>query len=213
MLVYCETNWLVALAYPHHQSHKAATTLLTIAQAGGCQLRLPYASLLEARHPIGNAASQLNETFARVRDEIERAFTNGVTALADLVNALKSDAVSQYAQRRVLTIIDDIRHDPCVETFFEPEPTIRLMDEMRLKTKLKGKDIMDLHLFAAIVANRRLTPEAPAVFYSTNKSEFDPSKNIVPRTVYEQERLLWAHDFDLQSSIHHWNSRFGRSEN
>jgi hypothetical protein len=132
MLVYCETNWLVALAYPHHQSYKAARALLTAAQAGACRLRLPYASLLEAQHPIANAASQLNETFARVRDEIERAYTNGVTAFGELVASLKSDAVSQYAQRRALSTIDEIRQDSHIDIFFDPEPTIRLMDEMRL---------------------------------------------------------------------------------
>ena len=50
-LAYCETNFVVAYAFPHHEHHGRATSLLLAAKGGACELRIPYAAFLEAKTP------------------------------------------------------------------------------------------------------------------------------------------------------------------
>jgi hypothetical protein len=51
-IVYCETNWIVSLAYPHHARHAGARDVRERAKLGACELRIPYAAFLEARNPL-----------------------------------------------------------------------------------------------------------------------------------------------------------------
>ena len=46
-IVYCETNWVVALAFQHDQLHEAAVQLKDEALAGRYEIRVPDAALLE----------------------------------------------------------------------------------------------------------------------------------------------------------------------
>src|SRR5271154_6469474 len=105
-LVYCETNWVVALAFPHHQHHKRARELRERAGRGECDLRLPYAALLEARHPTTEESNRLNTAFAVVRDALSNAVQNGWSDFDAASAALGGDAMDRYLGREAPRIIE-----------------------------------------------------------------------------------------------------------
>jgi len=207
-IVYCETNWIVALAFPHHPLHREAKDLRVRASRGECELRVPLASLLEARGTLSDVANQLSSAFASLRNSLATASSNGVTAFADIARALQSDAVDQYAQRNVLSIIQDIEQDSAVRVLADVTSNFEVLRELRSKLDFKGKDVVDLHLLAAILMDRRDNPEGPALLLSHNKKEFDPSKKRVPSELYEDAKLLWRDSFDLLTGLGQWKAKF-----
>lgn len=72
-LVYCETNWIVALAFPHHQLHAVSRELREAARRGECQIRLPGAAILEARGTLSEVGSRLAGSFATLRNDVQQA--------------------------------------------------------------------------------------------------------------------------------------------
>ncbi|MEO7034422.1 MAG: hypothetical protein ABI548_11015 [Polyangiaceae bacterium] len=207
-IVYCETNWIVALAFPHHQLHRAAKDLRDRARRGECDLRVPLASLLEARGTLSDVANQLSGAFANLRNSLATASSNGVSAFAEIARALQSDVVDQYAQRNVLSIIEDIERDAAVQVLGDVTSNFEVLRELRSKLDFKGKDVVDLHLLAAILKDRRDNPAGPALLLSHNKKEFDPTKKRVPTELYEDAKLLWRDNFDLLTGLGQWKAKF-----
>lgn len=206
-LVYCETNWLVALAFPHHQLHSAAVQLRDHARAERCRLRVPFAAYLEARHPLNEFSAQLNKTFASLRDDVQRALQNGHAGFAALAPALLSTEVEAYARRDTLAILRDVETDTAITKLADMSGIINVMSELRPKVELSGKDVIDLHLLAAIIHDRRRDLQGPAVFFSANKKDFQPNRKV-PESIYAQERLVWREDFVLESALGRWNSKY-----
>lgn len=208
-IVYCETNWIVALAFPHHQLHRDATNLRSEATAGNCRLRIPMTSLLEARGTLGDVANQLATSFTSLRNELATGVRNGLTEFSTIALALQSDAVDRYTQRKTLSILDDIEADPAITVLQDVTSNFEVLRELRAKVEFRGKDVVDLHLLAAIIKDRREDTSGPALLVSHNKKEFDPRRNKVPEALYDEARLLWRGDFDLQTGVGQWNSKFG----
>lgn len=181
--------------------------MLDDGRAKRCELRLPYAAILEAKKPLVEVAAQLSRTFAQIRDDIERAVQNGYADFAELAGALRSDVVDAYAQRRTLAIIDTLATDPAVQSFVHVPAFFAVMEELRPICKLEGKDKVDLYVLASVLHDRREHPDAPAVFFSANRKEFDPGAKV-PDDVYATARLTWRHDFDLSSALGAWHARF-----
>jgi hypothetical protein len=208
-IVYCETNWIVALAFPHHQLHREAAKLREDAQTGNCRLRIPMASLLEARGTLGDVANQLAASFASLRNALATGSMNGLAEFSAIARSLQSDVVDRYTQRNTLSILDDIEADPAVGVLHDVTSNFKVLRELRAHLDFRGKDIVDLHLLASIVKDRRENPTGPALLVSHNKKEFDPRRNKVPEALYDDARLLWRGDFDLPTGVGQWNSKFG----
>jgi len=83
-----------------------------------------------------------------------------------------------------------------------------VLRELRSKIDFKGKDVVDLHLLAAILKDRRENPEGPALLLSHNKKEFDPTKKRVPVELYEDAMLLWRDSFELLTGLGQWKAKF-----
>ena len=207
-IVYCETNWIVALAFPHHQLHGAAKKLREDASAGRCSLRVPLASLLEARGTLSDVASQLSSSLASLRNSVANASANGEIEFAAIAQALQSDVVDRYAQRNVLSILESLENDSAIRVLNDVSSNFDVLRELRPKLDFRGKDVVDLHLFAAVIKDRREDLTAPAVLMSHNKKEFDPRRNKVPVELYEDAKLLWRDDFDLSTALGQWLAKY-----
>lgn len=209
-LVYCETNWLVALAFPHDHRFEAATKLRKAAAAGACRLRVPCAALLEARGRITGVGKEVEKDWVTLRDQINCAARQGENDLADIARALDDAkaAFSKYAQRRVLDVLDEVASEPTVGWLAAPAPEIALLQELRPKIRFSGKDAVDLYFLAAIIADRRAEPDGTAIFFSDNKKEFDPANGKVPAELYAAEKLLWWREFKLQEASARWARLF-----
>lgn len=207
-IVYCETNWIVALAFPHHQLHRAAKKLRENSKQGKCELRIPLASLLEARGTLSDVASQLSTSFASLRNSLATASTNGLAEFSAIAQALQSDVVDKYAQRNMLSILVDIEADRTITVLRDVTAHVDVVRELRPKVDFRGRDVVDLHLLAAIFKDRRESAEPPALLMSHNKKEFDPRRNKVPAELYEAARLLWRDDFELDTGLGQWNAKY-----
>jgi hypothetical protein len=107
-IVYCETNWLVALAFRHHRLFADATRLLREAQAGTCRVRVPLAAFLEARQPLDEVSDAFNRSFMQVREDVARAYANGHTRFKELAEAFQTNEVELYARSGTLPILDGL---------------------------------------------------------------------------------------------------------
>ena len=214
-VVYCETNWIVALAFPHHARHGGAREVRDRARRGACVLRIPYAAFLEARNPLAEHSATLTNMIAGVNDALLHAFSNG-WADADFATArtaLTGGAMDRYlARQEPQTIVDDLLRDPHLTVLRDPTPALGMMDALRSILNFKGKDLVDLYILAAVIADRAAQdPDRPALFFSTNKKEFEPKGD--PRTrlreqIYRPNRILWRDDFDVDQGVRHWEKEF-----
>jgi hypothetical protein len=210
-IVYCETNWIVALAFPHHQSCGAATKLRADAARGACRLRVPVAALMEARGPLDDVSRQVSRAFALLRDDLARAVQNGWPSLATLATTFQSSKdVDDYARRNAFAILQTLEQDPNIKLLDNVAESISVLHELRPKVRLQGKDVVDLYFLAAVLHDRRSDRDGPAVFFSANKKEFGPSGKVPP-DIYDTDKILWREDFNLSSALGAWNAEFGRS--
>lgn len=212
-VVYCETNWIVALAFPHHQHHRLARELREQGRRGECEIRLPYAALLEAPHPIVEESKRIGNAFAVLRDELANAAQNGLAEFTDVATALQSDAMGQYLARRAPRIVEELAADPCVIKLREQEVALARMDEVRAKLNLRGKDAVDLYMIANVVGDRLGLgePDRPTVFFSTDKKAFEPKVETQAKMreqFYQPYRIVWRADFDLEPAVRHWQNEF-----
>ena len=212
-IVYCETNWIVALAFPHHQHHRLARELRDQAHRGECEIRLPYAAVLEAPHPITEESKRLGNAFALLRDELANALQNGQADFAAIAASLGSDAMKQYLARPALDTVADLVKDPHIKLLRELEPALRKMDELRSGLNFRGKDRVDLYVLAAVVSDRLADGDMArtAIFFSTNKKEFQPkieAQAKMGELFYEPYRIVWRSDFDLEPAVRHWKQQF-----
>lgn len=205
-IVYCETNWIVALAFPHHQLHETAKRIYEAGKRGDCSIRVPGAAVLEAKGALSDVSTQLSSSFAALRNDVLHAVENGLAEFTELSIALRSDVVDKYAQRNTLTILAELEADPAFQILEDVSAHVTVVRELRARCRFEARDVVDLHLLAAILHDRRHHPSGPALFFSHNKKEFSPKRGKVPQDLYEGARLLWSDDFDLESRVEQWRS-------
>lgn len=207
-IVYCETNWIVALAFPHHQLHKAARRLREDATKGNCSLRIPLAALLEARGTLSDVATQFSTSFISVRNALVTAYENGQIELSTVEQSLQANIIDKYAQRNVLSILTELENDRAVTIISDASASLNVLREIRAQVDFRGKDAVDLQLLAAILHDRRQNKTGPAMLISHNKKEFDPRRGKVPGALYTDAKLLWRDDFDLATGIGQWKAMY-----
>jgi hypothetical protein len=154
--------------------------------------------------------------FTGMTEALGTAFRNG-WADADFAaaeTALAGGAMGRYLERgEPQTIIDELLRDPHVTVLRDPTPALGMMDALRSLLSFKGKDLVDLYVLAAVLADRAAEdPERPALFFSTNRKEFEPKgdpKAKMREQIYRPHRILWRDDFDVEQGVRHWEKEFG----
>lgn len=207
-IVYCETNWIVALAFPHHQLHGVAKKLQEAGRRGECSLRIPAPAILEARGTLSDVSTQLSSSFAALRNDVLRAAENGLEQFSALSLALQSDVVDAYAQRNTLSLLGELETDSSIRVLDEVAAHIATVRELRGRVHFDAKDIVDLHLLAAIIHDRRRDVHGPAFFFTHNKKEFSPKRGKVPEALYAESKIVWSDDFDLRSRLGQWRALY-----
>jgi predicted nucleic acid-binding protein len=212
-IVYVETNWLIALLFPHDGHHERAMELFGRMNSGECELRIPRIAFIEAQWTMVSTNTELQESIAKLKDVFLRGFRNGVDDLQEGEAALVSPAVKRYLQRNLRPLLDGLLSNPDVHQFSDPAEEIDAIGALRSELRLRATDVKDLYVFTAILVDRaKQDPVRPAIFMSTNKNEFKPgptSKAKVPEWVYEKNRLLFRESFDaLPTAVGHWKAQF-----
>jgi hypothetical protein len=212
-LVYCETNWILALALPHHRLHRPAADLLQLARSGGCDLRVPLAALLEAPNAIRREMNTLTSEFTSLADKLRTAVSNGVVQLEPAKAALANiEPLKEYLRRPIADVAANLRSDPAVTVLLDQTVACDTMGQILPRLNFSGKDTVDLFVLGAVVGDRaREEPARPAIFFSTNRDEFRPKDEAgakIPADFYVSHRLLWREDFDFSVALRLWRDAF-----
>lgn len=222
-IVYVETNWLIALLFPHDGHHERAMELFGRMSSGECELRIPRIAFIEAKWTMVSTNNELQRSITNLKDVFLRGFRNGVDDLQEGA-ALASPAVTRYLQRDLRPLLDGLVSNPNVHQLCDPAAEVDAIGALGSELGLRATDMKDLYVFTAILVDRaKQDPARPAIFMSTNKNEFksaskkqDPanknelaSKAKVPEWVYEKNRLTFRESFDdLPTAIGRWQAQF-----
>ncbi len=219
-IIYCETNWIVSLAFQHHQKHKEASELLERARAGEFELRLPIAAILEAPRPIEDEARQFTKTWDAFRAQIQHAFENGHTSFdaifRTIIGADKSEkaqvaklAANYTAQQQSRHVIRELQQSQHIQILSNPNDAIQKFTDIRSKLAFKGADTVDLFILAHVLADRANEPcERPAILLSLDEKAFDPTKGKLDEEFYKENYLAWSSSFNFPHAIARWNEWF-----
>lgn len=211
-IVYCETNWIVALAFPHDQLHERATQLLEDAKAGKCEIRVPLAAMLEAQGTLPRIAKDFLGSITALRNDLLVAARNGLEGFSPVAQSLEAAALNQYHQRDLPTFLKELESEPSVFVLGDVAGVIPVVHRLRSQVQFATKDVVDHYLLAAVLHDREQSPAGPAIFMSHNKKEFAPGKKKVPQEIYDCAKLSWRDDFDLTSALRQWRALFASPE-
>jgi len=204
--VYVETNWLVSCVLVHHELRRDARSLLDAAGRGECSLRIPKVAFLEARHVVereteehAKAVSLVASSFAAVARNVDRA------ELRELSAKVK-EAEASYRIANPRQELEDLIVQCARFGFQHPEAEQLTLDALRPLVTFRGTDISDLHILAAISADRAQNPTPPAAVMSANSKEFAVKSNSskLPRDFYSSRRLVYLETFNLVGARRLW---------
>lgn len=206
--VYVETNWLVSCVLPHHDWYAAARDLLAAAEAGECVLRIPKVSFLEARHVVERETQDHAKAVSAVSSSFTAAARNlGRKELGELARSVKA-AEASYHLANPRQELDSLIARSTGFGFHDPLEEQIELDKLRPTVAMRGADITDLHILAAISADRMLDMTRPAAVLSANSHEFGVtgSSSKLPREFYASRRLVYNDRFDLNTARRVWAS-------
>lgn len=208
-LVYVESNWVIAHALAHDDAHKSATRLLQQAEAGECELRIPLAAVLESRGSLANAMRRLYEPLERVRNTLHKAYRNGIAELNKVEVALADVAAHAYIKADTEALRQKLLAKRSVTQFCEPEAELLLMHDLSPLVRMDGMDVKDFYILVGVLVDRAAAtrPNRPAIFFSTNKEEFEPGKKF-DSALYGEHRIVWRPDFQLAAGLKDWAEQF-----
>lgn len=175
-IVYVEANWVVACVVAHDDAHRSAMALLERARRGDCELRIPRVAVLESRSAVANTIRRFHKTFTEVQNAIAKAYRNGVAALSELEATLNTPAIRAYVSMDTEQGRQALLRDEALHVFSDPLPEVALMDQLGALVRMGGTDLKDFYILTAILHDRGAASrtERPAMFFSTNKDEFEP---------------------------------------
>ncbi|HRI63811.1 MAG TPA: Plug domain-containing protein [Polyangium sp.] len=225
-IIYCETNWIVSLAFPHHQKHKEANELLTKASAGEFELRLPVTALIEAPRPIKDEADSFTGTWNAFRALIQHALANGHNEFDSIfrvviggektereaIKKISSEYITKQQSRNVVNMLEN---SPGVQILNNPNDAIPTFTNIRHKVNFRGAETVDLFILAHVLADRaKEPPERPAILLSLDEKAFDPGrKNCnVDGKFYRDYHLAWCSSFNYQHATARWAEWFATSQ-
>jgi hypothetical protein len=216
MIVYVETNWLVACVLPHDEWGSDARTLLQDHETGLCELRIPEVSFLEARHVVEEKTKQHAKAVADTSANLRHAASNlkpgdprrdELRQLAHNLTSLEPTYRLENPQKALAKLSEQCRGF----AFSNAKQEQRILDELRGSVTLRGHDIVDLHVLAAVAADREANSEPKAAFLSTNSHEFavTGASAKVPRDFYAKRRLVYLATFQLSTAQNRWDAAEG----
>lgn len=209
-IAYVETNWLVALSFPHDQLFRRARRLLEDSANGRCEIRIPFAALLEAPHRMARKSQELTKAIADLKNMLAVAVQNGVSALGATIEALDAPDLEAYARNAPATTDETMRASAATVMPFEPT-VIDKMEALRGEVRHGGGDTSDLAILAMILVDRsRQDQTRPAILFSTNTAEFDPraKRSKLPVELLARNGIVFDEDFDLVTATGRWHAKF-----
>lgn len=204
--VYVETNWLVSCVLPHHDWREAARALLGAAEAGECVLRIPKVAFLEARHVVERETQDHAKAVSAVYGSFIAAARNfGRKDLGELARSVK-EAEASYRLANPRLELDSLIARSNRFGFHHPLEEQIELDKLRPTVAMRGADITDVHILAAISADRLLDATPPAAVLSANSHEFSVTggSSKLPREFYASRKLIYNDKFDLMSARRAW---------
>jgi len=204
--VYVETNWLVSCVLPHHDWRAAALLLLDAAEAGECVLRIPKVAFLEARHVVDRETQDHAKAVSAVSASFTAAARNlGRKELGELAKTVK-DAEASYHLANPHQELDNLIARSARFGFHPPLEEQTELDKLRPMVAMRGADISDLHILAAISADRVLDATPRAAVLSANSREFSVKggSSKLPRELYASRRLVYNEKFNLKGAQGSW---------
>jgi predicted nucleic acid-binding protein len=208
-IVYVETNWLVACVLPHHAYRHEGLGLLDAAERGECALRIPKVAFVEARHVVERETQDHAKAVNTVSSSFEAAARNlGRPELQELARRVK-EAEASYHLANPRQALESLIARCSHFGFQHPIDEQAELDALRPAALMRGADISDLHILAAISADRALDPAPPAAVCSANSHEFSVTGNgaKLPRDFYASRRLVYRDTFDLAQARRMWASQ------
>ncbi|WP_129578325.1 MULTISPECIES: hypothetical protein [Sorangium] len=208
-IVYVEANWVVAFVVAHDDAHKSSMRLLEQAKNGDCELRIPRAAVLESRGAVANAIRRFYKPFEEVRNAVAKAYRNGVAELNHIEASMNAPAVRAYMTLDTEQRRQALLRDTAINIFSDPLPELAMMDKLSSLVRMGGVDLKDFYILTSILNDRSEASRSgrQAMFFSTNKEEFEPDKKI-DRATYEAYRLVWRRDFELVGGLKDWADAF-----
>ncbi|WP_438034339.1 hypothetical protein [Sorangium sp. So ce204] len=210
--VYLETNWLVSYILPHHPWRSEARSLLDAADRGECQLRIPVAAFLEARHVVHRETEDHARAVKAVSEGLSAAARNlkepALLAVARDVLKAESSYHLPDPQRELDALT--VRCKPFM--IHHPQEEQAALDALLPSVGMRGTDVVDLHIISAILADRDLERAPEAAVLSANSKEFDVggTTSKLPRDVYSKRRLVYLPKFNLAGAKALWQRDNGR---
>lgn len=211
-IAYVETNWIVSCVLPHHSWRAAALALRDAAERGECVLRIPKVAFLEARHVVDRETQDHAKAVTAVSDSFASAARNlGRSELLELAQKVK-EAEASYHLANPHQELENLIARTERFGFQHPLEEQTELDKLRPVVAMRGTDITDLHVLAAISADRALDPAPPAAVLSANSHEFSVTGNgsKLPRDFYASRRLVYNDRFGLTSARRAWTSADAR---
>lgn len=205
MLLYLETNWLVSCILRHDRWHAEARTILEGAQEGKYVLRVPEVALLEARHVVEREIKKTAKAIVEMQGLLLAAAANIKSDEEKAKCILEAGekltmAEEAYREQHPTRAVEQFRRENqnFISSISNPVDEQRQLEELRaLSNGFQGKDIVDLYILGAVVADRARDRDRPAAFISTNEAEFavDKHNSKLPRDFYGERKLLYLSRF------------------
>ncbi len=219
-IIYCETNWIVSLAFRHLQRHKEAKDLLDRASAAEFELRLPLTALIEAHRPIKDEANTFSSIWNTFRGLIQTAHENGYGQFDSIFRAMVGSSkqekgairkiasayVKEEQSNDVVRMLEQHQH---VQILKDPNDAITKLTNIRDKVSFRGSDTADLFILAHVLADRaKEPPERPTILLSLDEKAFNPKNTKVSEQFYKDHHIAWCSSFNFMHAQERWREWF-----
>lgn len=188
----------------------AARALFEAAQAGECQLRIPKVAFLEARHVVERVTQDYLKAVNTISSSLRALEDNlPLVGLRDL--AQNVTAAQQSYRSRLPNPLGALKEliEKCQASgfgFHHPLEEQEELDRLRPQVPMRGADITDLYILAAISAHRASHPAPPAAVLSANSAEFSDERggSKLPLGFYASRKLVYNAVFNLKGAWEKW---------
>lgn len=207
-VVFVETNFLIALLFPHidAKTSKAAQQLLE-GNGGDYTLEIPYYSTFEALGTVRRKKAEFKQFLGQMR-----TYSGNLKKRKLIDNELGEtllDRIEEFGnqdfERTLNALVKELQEIP-----LDKEVLSIARDEVGpLQIFTKG-DAMDAHIFASVVKRcKELDPTTRKIFMSTNEKEFNKLRHKASKLL-ERHGLIYEETFNYHHGAIKWDERFAR---
>ncbi len=206
VVVYAETNFLVAAVFPHREDHYPANSLLN----SGIRIKIPQVAKFESRSAIRNAVRDLSNQVKQSRAILDALRETRIASLnSDTFLQLMTE-LETYAREDFDRRLADVIANPALEWLQSDVETFALADRLFLETNLSHGDMWDAQILASILNDaKRLPVNTPRLFMSRNKREFQEGQDKkLPSAFYVPYRMVYVDGFDIDHGMRLWERQY-----